>query len=304
MLRINRRAFTLIELLVVIAIIAILAAILFPVFAQAREKARQTSCLSNLKQTALGFLMYSQDYDELFPAGCANVPQQPGWTYTLLHIVPPTWSSAQNHPRVVASYLIFSYTIQPYIKNYGVYACPSGPVVKSGLGGFTYNTPLTPWVNNSYTFNGLLQFYPQAGINQPANVPLYWEGMGKAQVAGGVYFNPLLYCADKTQPCVYQPFDPNCQSSATNGAVGNLFGLQGSTMWIHNKGASFTMADGHAKWRRVGAGTTLAGPSPDGTPYTDPNVDPYTGYDPNGLPGWVWTDGCHPWLFRPDGVFN
>lgn len=304
MSRKNRGAFTLIELLVVIAIIAILAAILFPVFAQAREKARQTSCLSNLKQASLGFLMYSQDYDELFPAGCANVPQQPGWTYTRLHVVPPQWPSAQTHPRVVASYLIFSYTIQPYIKNYQIYACPSGPEVRSTLGGFTYNTPLVPWVNNSYTFNGLLQFYPQAGINQPASVPLYWEGMGKAQVAGGVYNNPLLICPAQNQSCVYQAYTPNCQSSGVNGATGNLFGLQGKTMWIHTKGASFTFADGHSKWRRLGAATTVSGSSPDGTPYTDYNTDPYTGYDPNGLPGWVWTDGCHPWLFRPDGVFN
>src|SRR5437879_5589180 len=59
--------FTLIELLVVIAIIAILAAILFPVFAQAREKARQSSCISNNKQVALATMMYSQDYDELYP---------------------------------------------------------------------------------------------------------------------------------------------------------------------------------------------------------------------------------------------
>ena len=65
--RASLRAFTLIELLVVIAIIAILAAILFPVFAQAREKARQTSCLSNMKQIAYGIYMYAQDYDEVLP---------------------------------------------------------------------------------------------------------------------------------------------------------------------------------------------------------------------------------------------
>ena len=67
-----RKGFTLIELLVVIAIIAILAAILFPVFARAREKARQTSCLSNLKQMGLGVLMYSQDYDEIYPFGLSG----------------------------------------------------------------------------------------------------------------------------------------------------------------------------------------------------------------------------------------
>ena len=63
----RKRGFTLIELLVVIAIIAILAAILFPVFARAREKARQSSCLSNVKQIGLGMMMYVQDYDERFP---------------------------------------------------------------------------------------------------------------------------------------------------------------------------------------------------------------------------------------------
>jgi len=66
-MRVKRKAFTLIELLVVIAIISILAAILFPVFARARENARRANCMSNLKQLALGMMMYTQDYDEKFP---------------------------------------------------------------------------------------------------------------------------------------------------------------------------------------------------------------------------------------------
>jgi prepilin-type N-terminal cleavage/methylation domain-containing protein len=102
--------FTLIELLVVIAIIAILAAILFPVFAQAREKARQSSCASNLKQLGTAVLMYTQDYDETYPTGI----QQDWWD--------STWY------RVTAS----------YIKNDGVFRCPSDPGlemkrVRSGL---------------------------------------------------------------------------------------------------------------------------------------------------------------------------
>ncbi len=98
----KHRAFTLIELLVVIAIIAILAAILFPVFAQAREKARAASCLSNLKQIGLGALMYAQDYDEVYVGS---------YSY------PNTWG---NCPRFVWADLIY-----PYIKNQQLYACPS-----------------------------------------------------------------------------------------------------------------------------------------------------------------------------------
>ena len=94
-----KRGFTLIELLVVIAIIAILAAILFPVFARAREKARQASCQSNLKQVTLGYLMYAQDYDEWFPGFLTG--STTGTRYAWYDV------------------------IQPYIKNRQVYICPS-----------------------------------------------------------------------------------------------------------------------------------------------------------------------------------
>ncbi|MDX1931940.1 MAG: DUF1559 domain-containing protein [Capsulimonadales bacterium] len=89
-----RRAFTLIELLVVIAIIAILAAILFPVFAQAREKARQASCLSNAKQCGLALVMYAQDFDETFPAAYSPypVPPETGWGPWFAAIYPYTRS--------------------------------------------------------------------------------------------------------------------------------------------------------------------------------------------------------------------
>ena len=98
-----KKAFTLIELLVVIAIIAILAAILFPVFAQAREKARQTSCLSNLKQIGLGLMMYTQDYDETYPMNLF-LGFEPGPCVHLSQVA-----------------------IAPYIKNMDIYKCPSDP---------------------------------------------------------------------------------------------------------------------------------------------------------------------------------
>src|SRR5690349_22952387 len=95
----KRRGFTLIELLVVIAIIAILAAILFPVFAQAREKARQTSCLSNTRQYATATLMYTQDYDETFPPN----------SYLSGGVCVATFYSVVN----------------PYVKNSQITQCPS-----------------------------------------------------------------------------------------------------------------------------------------------------------------------------------
>src|SRR5438045_1074204 len=86
--------FTLIELLVVIAIIAILAAILFPVFAQARDKARQTSCLANNKQIATAAIAYVQDYDETFPTAFGRRSDSGAYAWNYSHPSPPDWSSS------------------------------------------------------------------------------------------------------------------------------------------------------------------------------------------------------------------
>jgi len=100
----NRRAFTLIELLVVIAIIAILAAILFPVFAQARAKARQTACLSNMKQIGIAVMMYTQDYDEIYPPSQVNI----------------------DPPAAAGSTMSWPTLIYPYVKNAQIFVCPDG----------------------------------------------------------------------------------------------------------------------------------------------------------------------------------
>jgi prepilin-type N-terminal cleavage/methylation domain-containing protein/prepilin-type processing-associated H-X9-DG protein len=105
----HRKGFTLIELLVVIAIIAILAAILFPVFAQARAKAKQTSCLSNMKQIGLGLMMYAEDYDQTLPS-----------SYYYL-----------NGANSGGGYMHWSGMIMPYVKNEKIFVCPESP-----FGGF------------------------------------------------------------------------------------------------------------------------------------------------------------------------
>src|SRR3712207_6069133 len=121
MIRMRKRGFTLIELLVVIAVIAILAAILFPVFAQAREKARSAACLSNTKQMGLGVSMYAQDYDEVLPMGGNGGP---------------TGANRWYH------------WIQPYTKNRQIGICPSAPGQRPGyydVGGYGCNINVMGW---------------------------------------------------------------------------------------------------------------------------------------------------------------
>ncbi len=113
-MRLKQRGFTLIELLVVIAIIAILAAILFPVFAKAREKARQTTCVSNLKQLGLAVRMYVQDYDERFPSSLVG-GAVPG-SYSATNIAIMVAAERQN--------LGYPNLLQPYIKNAQLFWCP------------------------------------------------------------------------------------------------------------------------------------------------------------------------------------
>ena len=114
----HRRAFTLIELLVVIAIIAILAAILFPVFAQARGQARAISCVSNVKQCATGVMMYAQDYDETIPRHDNNGSA----TYNIPPQLTPDWGNPGTDASIPPA--MFLNVIQPYIKNYQVAYCP------------------------------------------------------------------------------------------------------------------------------------------------------------------------------------
>lgn len=163
----KKRAFTLIELLVVIAIIAILAAILFPVFARARENARRASCQSNLKQIGLGMLQYAQDYDEKYLAQDEH--------------------NGQN----------FAFLLQPYMKSKQVFICPSA----SGSPIFVVGTDTTPasngttnadsadhiWRSNStitgdysgsYGMNSNVSSLPiaLAQVKAPASLGLFFDG--------------------------------------------------------------------------------------------------------------------------------
>jgi len=167
-----RRGFTLIELLVVIAIIAILAAILFPVFAKAREKARQSSCTSNEKQICLAVMSYAQDYDEILPA-----------YYNFGAAVP-------------AGARYWQEVIMPYIKNTQVFVCPSR-VTTNWIDsyGCNYNWPFSNFEQNAWP--------PEQGdalgtISRPSEIMMFLDGSsyitlydpGVALSTGGNYGKP------------------------------------------------------------------------------------------------------------------
>lgn len=283
-----RKAFTLIELLVVIAIIAILAAILFPVFAQAREKARQATSTSNLKQCSTGVLMYTQDYDETFPiAHPLNLAGNNIFT-SPPELRPPATLARQIH--VINS-------IQPYIKNYQLYANPSS--LTWGIN----PVPNNPLIH--YTFNGLLNTYPQAGIVQSANVVTFWSGMLKNQLTGYAVANPVLNCAAQVAPapCVYIPCTrgangrcASCAPTTTNGGSSYpiLFtGMNNYSAWVHGQGDVYAYADGHVKYMPMRNDVTRSAWVVNETTgnVIAPGGNSYSYY---------WDGACHAYLFRPD----
>jgi len=283
----NRKAFTLIELLVVIAIIAILAAILFPVFAQAREKARQSTSTSNLKQCGTGVAMYVQDYDETFPIAHPN-----NLAGNFIFTSPP----ALRPPATLARQIHVMNAIQPYIKNYQLYANPSS---------LTWS--VNPIANNPllhYTFNGLLNQYPMAGIPQSTAVVTFWSGMLKNQLTGYAVANPVLNCSQEANPapCVYKPCNRDATGRCVSCSTGNgkdsfpiLFaGMNNYNGWVHGQGDVFAYADGHVKYksaRRSVVNTAWA------------SIDDATGnvIPPGGNSySYYWDGACHAYLFRPD----
>jgi prepilin-type N-terminal cleavage/methylation domain-containing protein len=152
--------FTLIELLVVIAIIALLAAILFPVFARARENARKSGCQNNMKQIGIGILQYVQDYDE-------TMPQQPNNDNETVGTPPGTGGRVSIADRV-----------QPYLKSHQVWTCPS----TSGANIYSYH------------YSGCMNGVASADIVKPAETHLLRDP-GNNFRAAGIYLRPVQACA-------------------------------------------------------------------------------------------------------------
>jgi prepilin-type N-terminal cleavage/methylation domain-containing protein/prepilin-type processing-associated H-X9-DG protein len=282
----RRHAFTLIELLVVIAIIAILAAILFPVFAQARAKARQTTCVSNQKQLSTSIMMYIQDYDETFPMAFGTNAAG-AWRVGQYVPFPPNWRPGSSQSYIDHGNVTWANAIFPYVKSYGVYRCPEGAV--SPLAGVDYAAPVVPPQANSYEYNALLMSSSQAAMAFPASVLLLWEMPAKNAPLGLIGPTFPLRCNTPNSPCVYVA--RSTAGCATGNGGSNAWFGPNPNQWLHAGGQNFAYADGHVKFVKF---ITTPGASSN---YLN---EVWSRYNADGTPRGHWWNNCHNWRSRPD----
>lgn len=222
----QKRAFTLIELLVVIAIIAILAAILFPVFAKAREKARQIACLSNEKQIGMALLQYVQDNDEYFP-------MRYGMTDSTGH--QDSWKDM----------------LYPYIKSYAVFKCPSNPaaqVLDGTPGNKNFVCGYGMWLPQDNSFaqslgHGDASPQPLAGLDQPSSSLIIVESSYKSADVG-----PYQGYTEPANPANNQVAGPSSWNSGHSKNSGNIIYMDGHAKYRHLID-TFTETNGENEWR-------------------------------------------------------
>ncbi|MCA0361399.1 MAG: prepilin-type N-terminal cleavage/methylation domain-containing protein [Armatimonadetes bacterium] len=286
-----RKAFTLIELLVVIAIIAILAAILFPVFAQAKVAAKKAKSLAEIKQMGTAAIIYQADFDDTLPGAFGYYPGV-GHMVNYGHDVPADW-----YPGVGPTYLSFANgnpinSTEPYRKNYSLVKIDGSRELNIFNDDFSIAVK-TP-ANVSYTYNGLLHHYNGTAVNRVSDTPLFTSFYGNVNFKGYSISSPSLWCLNQPNAtCRYVPKSPSCSSANGQWTVvivgQDIIGSQ----HVFGRGENWVYVDSSAKFRKMGMNFNGA---------SDFRKDPYTRYNAQGVKNGAWYDEfyCHMYHFTPD----
>ncbi len=300
MMKKSLRAFTLIELLVVIAIIAILAAILFPVFAQAKAAAKKTAALSMSKQQGTATAIYETDSEDTFPTGWGK--SDAGFEDSLaVQYVPADWPAGHSGVNAINLQISRGSALNvtfPYSKNYDILNPPGMTPIKinSWLSTAAY-TPGSQDKINSLAYNGLLHAYSASAVAAPSQLPMYTETEGNLALDGlDTGPNPVPYCYGTNISCRYVPVAEGGSCSG-NGSY-DYYIYPNASQWIYGQAEIWVFADTSAKARKLGM--NIGGKS-------DFKTDPYTKYKANGVDsstGWYDSSYCHSILFRPDFDFS
>ncbi len=291
-------AFTLIELLVVIAIIAILAAILFPVFAQAKMSAKKSVDLSNQKQLGTAFAIYTSDSDDTYPL--AGFWDGTYWWPEAYHDTPANWDTtvADNGAYVNNRRQVWSNTVQPYLKNIDMMESPVAKVTP--VAGWQYTSVRSKPANVSYSFNGLLHAYSGTAVNAPSQLRLLTTSTGDHTLKGVARTSPYLNCGVGIV-CQYQASNNGvCASGNGSTSEQHYSAPAGYKKKLFSGGMNAVMADTSARFfvSNAAPGTN-----------SDYKRDIWTNYNAGGWASTEWREGasgsgCHSYLFRPDFDFS
>ncbi|CAN1539645.1 Prokaryotic N-terminal methylation site [Fimbriimonadaceae bacterium] len=257
-----KKAFTLIELLVVIAIIAILAAILFPVFAQAKEAAKKTQALTNVKQSGTAVIIYQADYDDSLPsaypiaAGNACDGLTPGGVLTMQHgWAATTPAGADGADCAATDGQAWINSTEPYRKNYQITELPGKNTLDVYVAAYMA-TFIRPPATVSLSMNGLLHTLPQGEIINSSTVPLLWPGHYGHNFRGGMQFHgsPSLNCPTLGQPCRFNAGGPAQAGATGNGDQVYSWVTLSNSMWLYSQGFTYVRTDTSAKFTKVSNG--------------------------------------------------
>lgn len=339
----STRAFTGVEVVAGTVALLSFTSLLAPALRSVVSTSDRESCATNIHRVGAAMSQYTEDWDMRYPLAFTADASTGTWRYAVpvdgskLIEFPNNWRMSQTAERWNENLTGWINAVFQYDPDFSAYRCPDGPEkfrtngpADSGglISDYSDPNPDAYPENSSYTYNGLLHGISVSAVVKPSQLALIWEGTGLLQVKGFGMSNPQTRCGFVSDPCTYIPYHGtgNCPIS-NSGASAVLFTNRPSrsypsgSYWVHRprlfaldrngssipapvRGMNIGMCDLSVKWRHRGAVYNSIDDEGDPYPLTDWSVDPYTGYGPSGFAGYAWSDGCWPWLFRPDYDFS